>query len=76
MIKLTRLNHEKFVLNADLIEHVDETPDTVISLLTGQKLRVAESADQVMERVIAYRREIFQKPSLQPVEPASDASSN
>lgn len=48
MIKLTRLNHEPFVLNSDLIEYMEMKPDTVITLTTGQKLMVAESADGVV----------------------------
>ncbi len=58
MIRLTRINHVPLVLNADLIEHVEVTPDTVISLTTGQKFVVLESPDEVIERVIEYRRAI------------------
>ncbi len=63
MIKLTRLNREPFVLNADLIEHLEATPDTVISLITGQKVMVRESADEVIRRVIEYRRAVFARPA-------------
>ena len=52
MIKLTRLSHEPLVLNSDLIEYMEPTPDTVITLTTGQKLRVSETADEVIARVI------------------------
>jgi flagellar protein FlbD len=58
MVRLTRLNHLPIVLNSDLIEHIEETPDTVITLTTGQILRVRESADQVVERVVEFRRRI------------------
>lgn len=58
MVRLTRLNHLPVVLNSDLIEHIEETPDTVITLTTGQILRVRESADQVVERVVEFRRRI------------------
>jgi flagellar protein FlbD len=58
MIQLTRLNHIPLVLNSDLIEHIEITPDTVITLTTGQKIMVLESAAQVVERVVAYRRSI------------------
>ena len=60
MIKLTKFetkDHE-FVLNADLIETVDETPDTVITLVNGNKVLVEESMDDIIRLVIAYRREI------------------
>lgn len=59
MIRLTRLNHVPMVLNSDLIEHIDVTPDTVITLTGGQILRVRESADEVVERIVDYRRRIY-----------------
>ncbi len=59
MIRLTRLNHVPLVLNSDLIEHIDVTPDTVITLTTGQILRVRESADEVVRRIVDFRRRIF-----------------
>ena len=60
MIKLTRLSHEPLVLNSDLIEHMEVTPDTVITLTTGQKLRVSETADEVIARVIEFRRAVLE----------------
>ena len=62
MILLTRLNHVPLVLNSDLIEHIEVTPDTVISLTNGQKIMVLETADQVVDRVIEFRRTILQSP--------------
>ena len=59
MIRLTRLSRVPLVLNSDLIEHIDVTPDTVITLTTGQILRVRESADEVIHRIIDFRRRIF-----------------
>ena len=59
MIELTRLNHVPLVLNSDLIEHIEMTPDTVITLTTGQIIRVRESAEDVVARVIAFRRSIY-----------------
>ena len=58
MIHLTRINHVPLVLNSDLIEHIETTPDTVISLSTGQKFVVLESPDQIIQQVIAFRRSI------------------
>ena len=60
MIRLTRLNRAPMVLNSDLIEHIDVTPDTVITLTTGQILRVRESADEVVERIVEFRRRVFE----------------
>jgi flagellar protein FlbD len=59
MIQLTRLNHVPLVLNSDLIEHIEVTPDTVIMLTTGQIIRVLESADEVVHRVVNFRRSIY-----------------
>lgn len=59
MIHLTRLNHRSLVLNSDLIESLETTPDTVISLTTGQKLTVCEASDEVIRRIIAFRREVL-----------------
>jgi flagellar protein FlbD len=58
MIRLTRLNRVPLVLNSDLIEHIEVTPDTVIALTNGQILRVIESAEEVVDRVIEFRRRI------------------
>jgi flagellar protein FlbD len=68
MIHLTRINHAPLVLNSDLIEHIDATPDTVITLTNAQKMMVLESADEVIERVIEFRRRI-----LSPGLPACEA---
>jgi len=63
MIRLTRLNLAPMVLNSDLIEHIDVTPDTVITLTTGQILRVRESADEVVERIVQFRRQVLEHPT-------------
>ena len=59
MIQLTRLNHVPLIVNAELIEHVEVTPDTVVALTTGQKFMVLESAEEVVEKVIQYRTAIL-----------------
>jgi flagellar protein FlbD len=59
MIKLTRLNHVPLIVNADLIEHVEVTPDTVVALTTGQKFMVLESAEEVVDKVIQYRKALL-----------------
>jgi flagellar protein FlbD len=58
MIKLTRINLAPFYLNPDLIEHMEATPDTVISLTTGQKFVVVEPPEAVIERIIEFRRRL------------------
>lgn len=64
MIRLTRINRVPLVLNSDLIEHVEATPDTVITLTSGPKLVVLESAEEVIEKVIEFRRAIAHPPVL------------
>jgi len=58
MIRLTRLNRAPLVLNSDLIEHVEATPDTVIALTTGQKIMVLESPEEIVQRIVDFRRSI------------------
>lgn len=59
MIHVTRLNQSSIVLNCDLIEHIETTPDTVITLVNNQKLTVLETADEIVERIRTYRRSIL-----------------
>lgn len=55
MIKVTRINDTELVINADLIEFVEATPDTIISLTTGKKVMVKESTDEIIKRVAEFR---------------------
>jgi flagellar protein FlbD len=59
MIQLTRLNNQPLVVNSDLIKCVENAPDTVLTLVTGEKIIVRETTEQVLERVIAFRRAIL-----------------
>lgn len=61
MIKVTRMNGVEFVLNAELIEFIDSTPDTVITLTTGKKFVLKDSLDEVVDKVIVYRKAIGTK---------------
>ncbi len=56
MIKLTRRSGAPFVLNAELIKYVEEVPDTIITLQGGDRVLVRESADDVVEKALAYCR--------------------
>ena len=58
MIHLTRLNHTPLYLNSDLIEHMQSTPDTVITLTSGHNYRVIESPEEIISRIVSYRRRI------------------
>ncbi|MDH3584883.1 MAG: flagellar FlbD family protein [Phycisphaerae bacterium] len=58
MIRLTRLNGQAFVVNADLIRTIEEVPDTTIQLINGDHLIVQEPMEQVVERAIEYGRSL------------------
>lgn len=59
MVELTRLNGHPIVINAELIKFIEQSPDTVITLVTGDKMVVREAAPEVMERVLDYRRDLL-----------------
>jgi flagellar protein FlbD len=59
MIQLTRLNGQPIMVNADLIESVESTPDTVITLVSGNKLIVRDSMDAIQQNVIGFKRKIY-----------------
>ncbi|MCE5236252.1 MAG: flagellar FlbD family protein [Clostridiaceae bacterium] len=56
MIRVSRLNKEHFFVNSDLIEFVEETPNTIISMASGRKIVVSESADEVKRLIIEFKR--------------------
>ncbi|MBI2267001.1 MAG: flagellar FlbD family protein [Armatimonadetes bacterium] len=60
MIKVTRLNQTELVINADLIEYLESTPDVVISLTTGNKIVVRESVDAIVEKIITYKKRLYE----------------
>lgn len=62
MIDVTRMNGKQFTLNSDLIETIEETPDTVLTLTTGKKIIVKEGRQKVKNLVKLYRKEIFSIP--------------
>ena len=59
MISVTKLNGDEFVINADMIEFIEETPDTVISLISGKKVVVKEKKGDIIRKVIEYKRKIM-----------------
>lgn len=58
MIEVTRLNGSSFVLNAELIEAIEATPDTVVTLVNDHRYVVIEAVDELIERVVSYKRRI------------------
>jgi flagellar protein FlbD len=60
MIQLTRLNNSVMNLNSDLIKFIEQSPDTVVTLVNGEKILVREKPDEILRQVLRYRRSILQ----------------
>jgi flagellar protein FlbD len=61
MVRLTRINHLPIILNSDLIEHIESTPDTVITLTSGQKVIVLEDTEEIIGRILEFRRAVVER---------------
>ena len=59
MIQLTRLNNQPLIVNSDLIKFVEHAPDTVLTLVTGEKVVVRETSDEVLQKITDFRRSIL-----------------
>lgn len=59
MIQVTRLSGEQYVINSELIETLEATPDTVIRLTTGKNVVVKESIDEIIDKIIQYKQKVF-----------------
>ena len=59
MIKVKKINGRDLIINAELIEFVETTPDTIISMTTGKKIIAKDTPEELIKKVIEYRREIF-----------------
>ncbi|MDD4503227.1 MAG: flagellar FlbD family protein [Clostridiaceae bacterium] len=64
MIKVTRFNGVGYYLNCEHIETIENTPDTVITLRDGKKLLVSETSEEIIEKIIEYKKRIFDLSSL------------
>jgi flagellar protein FlbD len=60
MIQLTRLNNSLLIVNSDLVKFVEQSPDTVITLVNGEKILVREPAQEVVDRIVEFRRSVLQ----------------
>lgn len=65
MIKLTRLNGQQLVINAEMIERIEAKPDTIISLTTGEQYIVRDRVDEIIAKVTDYKKDIS-SPQRQP----------
>lgn len=59
MIQLTRLNNKPLVVNSDLIKFIEQSPDTLVTLITGEKIVVREKLPEVLTRIIEFRRQVL-----------------
>lgn len=60
MIQVTRLDGSELIVNSDMIEFVESTPDTILTLTDGKKVIVREKPDDVIERIVSFRRRVIQ----------------
>ncbi len=67
MIELTRLPNQKIIVNAELIEFVEETPDTLVSTTSGKRFLVRETPAEVVQKVVAYKRKCLARPARRDV---------
>jgi flagellar protein FlbD len=77
MIELTRLNGNPMIVNSDLIKYAESSPDTVLTLINGEKIMVLETCPEVTDRIVAYRARLLGEAArIQPAfaEPALQAS--
>ena len=56
MISITKLNNQEMIINCDLIELIESTPDTTITMTTGRKVIIRESVEEILEKIVAYKR--------------------
>ena len=73
VIQLTRLNHQQFAVNSDLIKFIEKAPDTVVTLTTGEKIVVLETPERVIEKVIEFRRALIAGISTTGINPQVEA---
>lgn len=74
MIQLTRLNNQPLIVNSDLIKLIENTPDTVLTLVTGEKIVVLESSKQVVDKIVDFRRRVLTDLSVQDVSSSSQTA--
>lgn len=65
MVKLTRLSGTQFVLNAEMVQEIESTPDTIVTLTSGKKVMVKESVEDVIQAVLEYKRSVL-NPTFEP----------
>lgn len=72
MIRVTRMNGLEFYVNAEMIEHIEATPDTVVTLSNGRKFVLKDSVKEVVDKVITYRMSIGTRLTCTTVPPSEE----
>ena len=62
MIHLTRLNGKEIIINCEMIKAIESTPDTMLTLSTGEKIMIQETPEQVIEDTVLFKKRVFQEP--------------
>jgi flagellar protein FlbD len=62
MIRVSRLNGKEYIINCELIKFIEATPDTVITLTSGEKIMVRENTDQIVQSTMNYKKKLHQEP--------------
>ena len=76
MIQLTRLNNQLLVVNSELIKFIERSPDTVLTLVTGEKVVVSESVEAVLQKILDFRRSVAAQPSPRVLEPSAPSAAD
>lgn len=64
MIELTKLNYEKYYMNCDLIEIIEQIPDTLITMTTGKKYYALETPEEIINKIMEYKKSLVENCSL------------
>ena len=60
MIEVTRYDNSKLVINVDLLERVEECPETILTFINGKQVIVKESKDEIIQKTVEFKRRVFQ----------------
>lgn len=64
MVKITKLNGKEIYVNSDLIEFIETTPDTIITLITGKKVLVKDNVQDLLERIVDFKQKVYRLPEI------------
>ncbi|MEA1973194.1 MAG: flagellar FlbD family protein [Candidatus Cloacimonadota bacterium] len=64
MVKITKFNGKEILVNSDLIEFIEATPDTIITLTTGKKVIVKDKVEDLVERIVKFKKKIYELPEI------------